>query len=946
MGLASAAHKSNKEGVSKLCCDMEQLNPEGIQQVVELLKDSAVPDTNVQRAVLEKLAVLNAHPDFNKYLTLIFVTATQDEMLRKSAGLVLKNNINLHFQSMTPDVQHYIKSGLLSVLSSPQPDIRRTVANNINTIAVGSRKNPGSGLQTWPELISILTQGIQAPDQNLVEGCFEVLELLCDDLHEVLDRDLATYRPTNVLIPVLLNLLSTSQQPATQMHCLSCIGHFLLTMPAILASNMNSYLQSIFARATSPDERVRKHVCRAFVTLVEMRGDSVLYQSGSVQHVVEYMIVATSDKDDDVSLEACEFWTAICRRQEVPATVELLEPVLGRVVPLLLSKMVYSQDELSYVNANNDDDTVADNDHDIRPFTHKARAAGGWDGAGGPDDGDDANSHGSADDDDDHGDHGDDADCDDDEEADPSGWNIRKCAASGMDNLAIVFGERIWPHLQPHLERNFNSPNWLDREASVLALGAVADGCLEGLKPHLGQLLQYLCLLLKDPQPLIRSISSWTLSRFSGWLVEQQDPERFVRPVLMELLTRIADSNKNVQRVACSALATLEDEAQTLLVPYLDAIVPSLMSAFQKYQAKNMLILYDALGTLADAVGPALNTSQYIQAIMGPVMAKWMTLDLFNRQLLPMLECLADLAQAMGLGFLPYAQGTFSRSCAIIQQTLTTHTHSLADPNVRSPGLDPVIWSLDLISGLCVALKEQMGPIIAQSQSTLMALVLHCLQDKSQFEATHQSALALLGDLAKASIDQLQTHVPAIMPCIATNLNPYFVSVCNNASWAMGEISVRVSPEQLTPFVDSIATKLIEIVLNPHQEFHPSLLENCAITIGRLGMVVPAPMSRNIGSFLPQWCQQIKRIHDPVEKAHAYAGLVKLVHANPADSVPHFAHVCDCIAQCNLPNPDLHDQFHSLLNGFKTSVGEQQWTNFFSQFPQTIQTVLQTRYHL
>jgi len=920
--------------------EMDQLNPDGIQQVVELLKDSCVPDTNVQRAVLEKLEKLNAHPDFNKYLTLIFVTATQDEKLRKSAGLVLKNNINLQFQTMTPDVQHYIKTGLLSVLSSPQPDIRRTVANNINTIAVGSRKNPGSGLLSWPELISILAQGIQSSDQNLVDGCFEVLELLCDDLHEVLDRDVISPRPTNTLVPVLTTLLSSSSNTSTQAHCLSCLGHFLLTMPGILQANMESYLHSIFKLATSSDERVRKHVCRAFVTLVEMRGDSLLFQSGSIQHVVEYMIVATSDTDEDVSLEACEFWTAICRRQEqeIGATVELLQPYLARVVPLLLAKMIYSEEELSFVNASNEDDSsVADNDDDIRPFTHKARGGtGGFDGTGG----DDGNDDGSGADDDDEGGG-------DEEEADPAGWNIRKCAASGMDNLAMVFGESIWPYLQPHLERNFNSANWLDREASVLALGAVADGCLEGLKPHLAQLLQYLCLLLKDPQPLIRSISCWTLSRFSAWLVEQQDPDRFVKPVLLELLARIADSNKNVQRVACSAFATLEDEAQTLLVPYLDIIVAALMTAFQRYQSKNMLILYDALGTLADAVGPALNAGAHIEAIMRPIMTKWTTLDLFNKQLLPLLECLADLAQAMGLGFLPYAQGTYLQACAIVQQTLSLHSQALANPRVRSPGLDPVIWSLDLISGLCVALKEHMGSIIAQqSQPPLMGLVLHCLQDKAQLEATHQSALALLGDLAKASIDQLQPHVSAIMPCIATNLNPYFVSVCNNASWAMGEISVRVSPEQLAPFVDPIATKLIEIVLNPRQEFHPSLLENCAITIGRLGMVIPGRMALSIGSFLPLWCQQIKRIHDPIEKAHTYTGLVKMVHANPGDAVPHFAHVCDCIAHCNLPNPELHDQFHTLLHGFKTSVGEQQWANFFAQFPQNIRTILQTRYHL
>lgn len=57
----------------------------------------------------------------------------------------------------------------------------------------------------------------------------------------------------------------------------------------------------------------------------------------------------------------------------------------------------------------------------------------------------------------------------------------------------------------------------------------------------------------------------------------------------------------------CSAFATLEEEACTELVPYLSFILDTLVFAFGKYQHKNLLILYDAIGTLADSVGHHLN---------------------------------------------------------------------------------------------------------------------------------------------------------------------------------------------------------------------------------------------------------------------------------------------------------------------------------------------------
>lgn len=72
-------------------------------------------------------------------------------------------------------------------------------------------------------------------------------------------------------------------------------------------------------------------------------------------------------------------------------------------------------------------------------------------------------------------------------------------------------------------------------------------------------------------------------------------------------MKRILDCNKKVQEAACSAFATLEEEACMELVPYLGDILGVLVTAFNRYQTKNLLMLYDAIGTLADSVGNNLN---------------------------------------------------------------------------------------------------------------------------------------------------------------------------------------------------------------------------------------------------------------------------------------------------------------------------------------------------
>lgn len=100
----------------------------------------------------------------------------------------------------------------------------------------------------------------------------------------------------------------------------------------------------------------------------------------------------------------------------------------------------------------------------------------------------------------------------------------------------------------------------------------------------------------------------------------------------------VLDNNKRVQEAGCSAFATLEEDAGAELAPYLEPVLRNLVFAFEKYQHKNMLILYDAVGTLADAVGPALQNPMYVDILMPPLNKKWSKLKDDDEDLIPLLE--------------------------------------------------------------------------------------------------------------------------------------------------------------------------------------------------------------------------------------------------------------------------------------------------------------------
>lgn len=424
----------------------------------------------------------------------------------------------------------------------------------------------------------------------------------------------------------------------------------------------------------------------------------------------------------------------------------------------------------------------------------------------------------------------------------------------------------------------------------------------------------------------MRSITCWTLSRYAHWVVSQP-PDTYLKPLMTELLKRILDSNKRVQEAACSAFATLEEEACTELVPYLAYILDTLVFAFSKYQHKNLLILYDAIGTLADSVGHHLNKPEYIQMLMPPLIQKWNMLKDEDKDLFPLLECLSSVATALQSGFLPYCEPVYQRCVNLVQKTLAQAMLNNAQPEqYEAPDKDFMIVALDLLSGLAEGLGGNIEQLVARSN--ILTLMYQCMQDK--MPEVRQSSFALLGDLTKACFQHVKPCIADFMPILGTNLNPEFISVCNNATWAIGEISIQMGIE-MQPYIPMVLHQLVEIINRPNTP--KTLLENTAITIGRLGYVCPQEVAPMLQQFIRPWCTSLRNIRDNEEKDSAFRGICTMISVNPSGVIQDFIFFCDAVASWINPKDDLRDMFCKILHGFKNQVGDENWRRFSDQFP-------------
>ncbi|EFC39731.1 transportin 1 isoform 2-like protein [Naegleria gruberi] len=883
-------------------------NEQGLQQVMELLINSRKGSTQIQKECTLKLQQFNDNVhDFNNYLVHIFSKCKEvDPADRQAAGLILKANLKQKLVSLTDIEKEHLRLLLLEALGDDIPFIRSTAGTLIAFIFFWDQ------IEAWPQCISqLLTLLGNSNNQQLVDGTMACLSKVCEDNYAQFEGDYA--QQLTVLIPVLIKFMEYPNEGIRKNALSSILQFFQLDpVPTAITDNMDAYLRSLFNIANDNSVTLRKYACRAFVLLLDIPH----YLKQAISTVIEYMIHCTASDDETLSLEACEFWTVLLSldpKNPCQPFYPILQNHLPQLVPVLLSKMQYSEFEQASLLH---DSERPDRDSDINPSVYHIKPK------------DSLEEEYDDEDDEDY------EDFDEDDFGGDSDWSLRKCSATSLDLLSNVFGSSILPYLLPQIEQKMNGEvPWPVRESAILALGAVSDGCMTGMLQHLPKLIPYLLAVINDEKPLVRNITCWSLSRYARWIVEQP-LDKYFEPVLAAILSKMLDNNKCVQEAASSAFATLEENAKTLVIPYLKPILETIASAFQIYQKKNIFILYDAIRTLADSVGSHLNKPIFIQLIIPPLITKWNNLMDDDKDLLPLLECLTGVAAALQNGFHSFAEPVFHRCIKIIQTIF-----EIDQKRPQEADREFVICSLDLIGGILEGLGPNVNQILTTSK--LLDVLFICIKDR--FSDVRQSGLGVIGDLAKNGIEYLKNGLPQFLPIIIANINPKAQSVCNNACWSFGEITVKIGPE-IASYATEIFPKMIPILNSPST--NNSLVENLSVTIGRIALVCPQIVAPNLPVICKNLCLGLSKVTNKIEREHGYAGLCAAIKANPSGAVQHFSFVLDTISNCTDPSQELKNEFVQILQGFKQGMGDQAWISYLTSIPEDITLKLRQDYNI
>ncbi|ROT35547.1 ARM repeat-containing protein [Sodiomyces alkalinus F11] len=937
--------------------------PESLSQLAVCLKDSLSGfDKEARKQAETMLAQAKSSPDINNYLAYLFSSSgvpagvpcrpEEYHLVRSAAAVMLKNNIRSNYKELPDNSLALIKLAVPMGIQDTHPQIR-SYAGNIATEIIRR-----GGLLSWPELLpqllSLLSNESGQVSNEAQEGAMAAMAKICEDNAKVLDREVNGERPLNVLLPKLIEA-AKNPLPKVRAQALTAVNIFIPRKSQAMLNNIDLLLSHLFVLASDSHPDVRRQVCHAFVQLVEARSDKLKPHIGGL---VDYIVTQQQSDDEDLACEAAEFWLAVGEHDDLWKS---LSPYLDKIIPVLLESMVYGGEDIALLGGASDDEDEEDREEDIRPaFAKKQAARSAANGPEGPaDSAQNGNAYEKLGDMDEDFEEGEiDDDLDDGDENPNERWTVRKCSAAALDVFSRDFQDSVFTAILPYLTTNLKHEDWPRREAAVLALGAVAEGAINAVTPHLPELIPYLLTLLEDTEPIVRQITCWTLGRYSSWAATLDGPNaktRYFEPLMDGILRKMLDKNKKVQEAAASAFANLEDQAGKVLEPYVGPILQQFVLCFQRYKDRNMYILYDCVQTLAEQIGPLLARPDFVNTLMPALIDRYQKVTDQSRELFPLLECLSYVAMALNDTFSPYAQPIFSRCVNIIHVNLELALQATNRAGLESPDKDFLVTSLDLLSAILQAIEERKAQeLVSGSGNSFFDLLGFCLEDPQ--DDVRQSAYALLGDCARYVFPQLEAQLPNIFPILLKQLDFDSIldeemdsgfSVVNNACWSAGEIAMQ-NTKAMGPFVPELLQRLVDIISNPGVVH--AVTENAAIALGRLGLHNHEQLAPLLNTFAEDFLNVMEGVESSEEKATAFKGFTMVVGQNPRAierALPQFFVAIARYRDLNLQNPikqELHDVFQNVLNLYRQLIPS--FDDFIGQMQPADREVLRTHYAL
>ena len=794
-----------------------------------------------KEATTEFEAFLKAHPtDAHLYLMHFFEgqgLSAEHISVRLVSGVLLKNLVK------ESPCRIQIKDRVAALLNAPERPVYSTAANVVTSLF-----DPNTDMRL---IYALAEYGSQ---KNSIGHMMALLEILGDHAYEVAEG--LGERGMGTLVDALV--VTIPRQPLL---AIECINELSLTGSDAFESRIPAIISAI-GSLTDVNPTLRRTICLCLGFLLDGCPDAVRPYWPALRN---YLLESMKSVIPEVATEAMDTWrVSLLERGEVD--LECLDELL-RALMLCLP---YTEDdpEFEEFKAGKDEPSHPDTNLQTR---HHRRAQ--------------------------HGAEEDEEEDDDDED---SAWTPRKAAAACLDALAgVAPPSALIPVLLPLLEQMLASQDWRILEAGIIAIGAInaAGGqASEAIEPFLPQLMQFILdkgLMPKTQHALVRSISAWTLGRWSHWIASRpEDPllENVIYALEHGLLN---EDSKRLQRASASSLASLVMQGRipsNLIDSILKTCTQTLSPNTCPQRTRNAV--YELLQCLYESK-PG-NQPTYLM-LVGVLMRCWQVEtetsndDTLVDHLVPLIECLISVI-ANGGEYLPPGMSLFKelRDKALI--SIKTGLER-SQRKQEEHELDLCSAGIDLLDALLPFIRGTL-----QDDHLLAVLQLSCNHDNP---GLRQAGFALLGDCAQQGYALNPSFLQnQLLAYISKNLlvsrpSRCNVSVANNAAWSLGELASAgtLSSFNLRPLLEIL--REIMLTANGNKEnkrieddeydgdwdvMDPAYLGNVAVAFARCASTNP-PLYSSLSdvALVSAWELCMANVVLESEKAEAIQGMQSII---------------------------------------------------------------------
>ncbi|XP_065645184.1 importin-5 isoform X3 [Hydra vulgaris] len=306
---------------------------------------------------------------------------------------------------------------------------------------------------------------------------------------------------------------------------------------------------------------------------------------------------------------------------------------------------------------------------------------------------------------------------------------------SSLDRFTCgVGGKAVLPHIISTLPPMLQHTDWRYRHAALMAISAIAEGCIKQMEPLLGNVVDSVIPFLQDPHPRVRHAACNALGQLATdfSVLFQKKFHAKVMPGLMSLMINDT-AHPRVQAHAAAALVNFCEEcAPKILEPYLDSLVNALevvlaSKIHELLQRGSKLVLEQILTTIATVADTAESRfTKYYERFMPSLKYIFQNAIDKDYRLLrgKSIECISLIGLAVGAEkFLPdasevmqlllktqtdseeieaddpqisYLISAWARMCKIIGKDFVQYLPVVMPPVLKAAQIKPEVALLDL----------------------------------------------------------------------------------------------------------------------------------------------------------------------------------------------------------------------------------------------------------